>query len=260
MRMVVCVKVTPKAEQVRLDPITKTLIREGVESELNPADKNALEMALSLKDKHGGEVVVLSMGPPAFEPYLKLAVAMGADDAILLSDRAFAGADTYPTSFTLAMGIKKLGHVDIIFCGEGSSDAGTNQVPPGIAEWLGIPQITFVSSVEVLDGKVRARRTVKGGYEVLEAPLPVLISVELGCNTPRFPDFRRKRWAEREFKLKVWGKEELGVSEEQVGIKASYTTVKELKEAKTRERKRELIKGSPEEVAERLLEIIRQYL
>ncbi|PUA33809.1 MAG: hypothetical protein B9J98_02410 [Candidatus Terraquivivens tikiterensis] len=147
-----------------------------------------------------------------------------------------------------------------MFCGKGSSDAGTNQVPPGIAEWLGIPQITFVSSVEVLDGKVRARRTVKGGYEVLEAPLPVLISVELGCNTPRFPDFRRKRWAEREFKLKVWGKEELGVSEEQVGIKASYTTVKELKEAKTRERKREFIKGSPEEVAERLLEIIRQYL
>ena len=174
MKMVVCMKVTPKAEQVRLDPATKTLIREGVESEINPADKHALEMALSLKDKHGGEVIVLSMGPPAFEPFLKLAVAMGADDAILLSDRAFAGADTFPTSFTLAMGIKKIGNVDLILCGEGSSDASTNQVPPGIAEWLGIPQVTFVTAAELADGKLRAKRTVKGGYEVVEVPLPAL--------------------------------------------------------------------------------------
>lgn len=260
MKQIVCMKIVPKTEQIKLDPATKTVIREGVENEINEPDKNALELALSLKSAHGGEVVVLSMGPPMFEPHLKLAIAMGADDAVLLSDRAFAGADTYPTSRVIAAGVRKIGNYDLVLCGEASADGSTEQVPPGIAEWLGIPQVTYTNTVKIVDGMVEARRTIPGGHEVIRAQLPALVSVELGCNTPRFPDFRRKRWAEKEFKLKIWNKDDLGLQPEQIGSQGSYTTVKELKMAKGRARKKEFIKGEPEQIAERLTAIVEELL
>ncbi|MDG6905829.1 MAG: electron transfer flavoprotein subunit beta/FixA family protein, partial [Nitrososphaerota archaeon] len=147
MKQVVCLKVTPKIEQLKFDEAKKTMIRDGVENEINEADKNALEMSLSLKDKLGGEVVVLSMGPLSFDPFLKLAIAMGADDAFLLSDRAFAGADTYSTSLVLSSAIKKIAGVDLVLCSEASSDGSTEQVPPSIATWLGIPLVSYVSSM-----------------------------------------------------------------------------------------------------------------
>lgn len=260
MKIIVCVKVVPKADEVRLDPTTKTLVREGVQSEINPADKNALELALKLKDSEGGEVIAMSMGPPMFEPYLKLAVAMGADDAILLSDKAFAGADTYATSFVLAKAIEKVGDYDLVVCGAESSDSSTGQVPPSIAEWLKIPQVTYVSDVKISGDRVIAKRIVKGGYEIVESSIPAVVSVELGCNTPRFPDFRRKRWAEREFRVKVWDRELLGLSEDQVGKKASLTSVIELKEAKVKPRERRFIRGDAEKTASHLLEIIKPYI
>jgi len=260
MHIIVCMKVTPKSEQVRLDPNTKTIIREGVENEINPADKNALEAALQLKDKHGCKVTVLGMGPPVWEPYMKLAVSMGADDAILVSDKAFAGADTLATSRTLATAIKKIGEYHLILCGEESSDAGTGHVPPSIAEFLNIPQITFVNHIEIIDGKIRARRVLEGAYEVLECTPPVLLSIEYGCNTPRFPDFRRKRWVDREFKLKVWSIKDLELNEEEVGLKGSRSIVEELREMGLGERARQKITGTEDEIAAQILNIIRPYI
>jgi len=253
-------KVVPKTEQVRFDPATKTVDRTSAENEINQPDKHALEMALQLKERQGGNVVLLSMGPPSFEPYMRLGIAMGADDAVLLSDRAFAGADTYPTSYTLATAVKKIGNFDLVLCGEESSDASTGQVPPGIAEWLGIPQVTYVSRLEVTGNVVKARRTIKGGFEVVESTLPLLASVELGCNSPRFPDFRRKSWAERNFKLKVWNAADLGVDANRIGAKGSHTIVSELIELPKPVRRMERIQGPPEEQAAQLLLRVKEAL
>jgi len=259
--IVVAMKVTPKPEEVRFDPVTKTVDRSRATNEINPADKNALEMALQLRDRYSGRVVVVSMGPPFWEPFLRLAIAMGADDAVLVSDRALAGSDTLPTGLTLARAVEKIGGYDIILAGEESSDGSTGQVPPGIAEWLGIPHVTYVSRIELVEpGIARVRRTIKGGYEVLDVKMPFLASVELGCNTPRFPDFRRKRWAEREFKLKVWSIADLGLTPEEVGFKGSATTVESLLELKPPERLKRIIRGKPEEVAEELAKILRELL
>jgi electron transfer flavoprotein beta subunit len=256
MRYVVCLKVTPKIEQIRFDEVKKAVAREGVENEINEADKNALEAALLLKDKHGGSVTVMTMGPPSFDPFLKLAVAMGADEAILLTDRTFAMADTYATSRVLAAALKKLQVYDLVLCGEASSDGSTEQVPASIAEWLGIPCVTYAIDVEVKDSKLVSKRSVQGGYEVVEAGLPALVSVELGCNAPRFPDFRRKRWAEKEYKSTVWGMTDLGFSPEEVGLQGSLTSVEELRKMVSPARKTEAVTGTPREVAARLVQVI----
>lgn len=257
MKSLVCMKVAPKVDQIKFDEVKKTIIREGVENEINEADKNALEAALGLKETHGGTVTVISMGPPSFEPYLRLAVSMGADDAILLSDRAFAAADTFATSRVLAQAIKKVGLFDLVFCGEASSDGSTEQVPSSIAEWLGVPQITYANNIKIEDSKVVGRRVITGGYEIIESPLPVLVSVELGANTPRFPDFRRKRWADKEFKLTVWNIQDLGLNPNDVGLLGSYTIVKELKSLPAPARKGEFVTGSPQEIAKKLAQVIR---
>ena len=257
MKIVVCLKVTPKIEQIKFDEQKKTIVREGVENEINDADKNALEAGLKLKDAAGGSVVVLSMGPPSFEPFLRLAVAMGADDAILLSDRVFGGADTYATSRVLAAGIEKLRPFDMVLCGEASSDGSTEQVPPSIAGWLGIPHVSYVSEIEVAGEKVRARREVTDGHEVVEARPPLLASVQLGCNSPRFPDFRRKRWADKEFKLKVMTNQDLGFAPADVGLEGSRTEVTGLSRMRSPERKREFIQGTEDEIVKRLVQIVR---
>ena len=256
MNIVVCLKVTPKVEQIRFDEQKKTIVREGVENEINDADKNALEEALKLKDSAGGRVVVLSMGPPSFEPYLKVAVAMGADDAVLLSDRAFGGADTFATSRVLAAGVDKLKPYDVVVCGEASSDSSTEQVPPSIAGWLGIPHISYASGLSLAGELVRARREITDGYEVVETRPPLLVSVQLGCNSPRFPDFRRKRWAEKDFKLRVMGLQDLGFMPGEVGLEGSRTEVKGLSRMRAPERRKEFIQGSDEEVTKRLVQLV----
>lgn len=262
MKQIVCMKVTPKIEQLRFDEVKKTMIRDGVENEINEADKNALEMSLSLKDKLGGTVTVLSMGPLAFDSYLKLAVAMGADDAVLISDRAFGGADTYATSLVLAEAIRKISDYDLLVCSEASSDGSTEQVPPSIAQWLDVPMISYVNSAEVSENDekkmIRARRNIRGGHEIVESQLPALLSVELGCNTPRFPDFRRKRWAEKEFKTTVWGMSDLNLDPKKVGVEGSLTSVNELRNMRAPQRKREFLTGNPKDIAAKLAQIIRE--
>ncbi|MEM4189525.1 MAG: electron transfer flavoprotein subunit beta/FixA family protein [Candidatus Caldarchaeum sp.] len=257
MNIAVCVKVVPKVDQVRFDPVTKTVDRTSAENELNEADKNALETALQLRDKHGGKVVVVSMGPPFFEPFLKICVAMGADDAVLLSDKAFAGADTYATSYVLAQAVKKL-KPDLVLCGESTSDSGTAQVPAQMAEWLGYPNVSYVSTLSIEDGFAVARRTVKGGYEVVKVPLPAVISVELGANIPRFPDFKRKRWADKEFKTTVWTSADLELNPSLAGRAGSKTDVVELQSIAPPQRLKKFLEGSEDEIAQAILKIIKE--
>jgi len=252
MRTIVCVKVVPKTEEIRFDQTTKTVDRSQAENEINESDRNALEVALQLKKKQGGDVILLSEGPLSIEPCLRVGIACGADDAILLGDNAFAGADTYSTSYTLAAAIRKIGNFDLILCGEESSDAGTGLVPPGIAEWLGIPQVTSITQLDIVSSTARAKRTITGGYEVVEAPLPVVASVELGCNSPRFPLFRRKKLAE--FKLTVWTAVDLGVDPNKIGEKGSHIVVEDLVELPKPSRRMERITGSPEDEALQILQ------
>lgn len=259
-RIVVLLKVVPKPEEVRLNPETRTLDRAGAENVLNPPDKNALEVALELKDTHGGTVTLVSMGPPLFKDYLGLCLGMGADRAILLSDRLFAGADTYPTSRTLARAIQKLGGYDLVICGEESADASTGQVPPGLAEWLGVPQITFVDEVRVQGDAVIARRALGSSYEVLEAEMPAVVSVVVGSNEPRFPDFDRVEAAAKSGWVKVWTAAELGLRKDEVGLKGSYTIVHDLVEGEPVERKRHFLQGSLEEKVRALAEALEPFL
>jgi electron transfer flavoprotein beta subunit len=223
---------------------------------------NALETALTLKERHGAKVTVVAMGPPMFVLYLRLALAMGADEVYLLSDRAFAGADTLATSYTLAQGIRKIGDYDLILCGEESSDGATAQVPPGIAEWLNAAQITYAEELEVLPGlgMVKARRELAGGYEVIQAPLPCVASVKAGANEPRFMDMERKAWAEAEGPLTVWTATDIDVDPEMIGLPGSPTIVDGVAQAAASERKREFLAGTPDEQAQALVERLRAYL
>lgn len=239
---IVCMKVVPRPEEVRVDEETKTLDRRGIRSMINPPDMNALEMAIHLRERYGGTVTLLSMGPPDFESYLRVGLEVGADDAVLLSDRAFAGADTLATSYTLSRGLQKIGRYDIILCGEESSDGATGQVPPGIAEWLDIPQVTYVTGVDILDGHARAKRELKGGHEVIEVPLPSVMSVVVGANEPRFISYERAEWASSH-EIRVWNAGEIGAEDGYIGFAGSGTTVSALRTVRTRERRREFIRG-----------------
>jgi electron transfer flavoprotein beta subunit len=223
---------------------------------------NALEMALGLKDKYGGEVNLVSMGPPYFEEFLRVGLAMGADHIYLLSDREFGGADTLATTYTLSKGIQKIGAMDLIFCGEESSDGATGQVPPGIAEWMDIPQITLLQNIDFDPDKrlIRGRREIKGGHEILETSLPAVVSVTVASNEPRFMDYEIKEWAWEPERLTVWSKADLDVDEELIGVPGSPTVVSGLGEAETRERRKEFLQGSPEEIAAKLIEVFQQAL
>jgi len=262
LHTIVCLKVVPKPEEVTINEATRTLDRTRARSEINTPDMNALEAALELKTTYGGRVSILSMGPPLFERFLRLGLAMGADAAYLMSDRAFGGADTLATSYTLAQGIRAIGEFDLVLCGEESSDGATGQVPPGIAEWLGIPQVTYASRVQVMRKQrlLRARRELGAGFEVVQAPLPCVVSVKLGMNEPRFLDFERFQWAMEEAPVTVWSAADLDLNPAWLGMEGSPTRVAGVDVAPTAERAREFISGPPEEAARRLLEKIRPWV
>jgi len=260
--MVVCVKVTPKAEEIRVDPETKLLERAGARSEINPPDMNALELALGLKDRHGGSVDILSMGPPLFEPYLRDVLAMGADHIFLLSDQALAGADTLATTYTLARAIEKLGRADMVICGEESSDGATGQVPPGLAEWLGMGLISGVNRVtlDLQQRAIRGRREISGGHETLEVDLPCVLSVKTAANEPRFMDYVIKSWAQQKEQVTIWTSADLEPDPDLIGLTGSPTRVSGLEMADTRERLGIRLEGSPQEIAGRLRTILSEQL
>jgi electron transfer flavoprotein beta subunit len=262
LHIVVCLKVVPKSEEIRVDHDTWRLIREGARSEINPPDMNALEMALELKDQHGGRISLVSMGPRDFEPYLRIGLAMGADDVYLLSDKEFAGADTLATTYTLAKGIEKLSPASLILCGEESADGATGQVPPGLAEWLRLPQITLIDALEldVKRGLVRGRREVSGGHQIIQVPMPAVISVKTACNEPRFMDFEIKEKAMKEAQISVWNCKDLEADSDLIGFPGSPTIVTGIGEAEIRERKREFITGDLTQKVEKLSQILAPYL
>ena len=228
MEIVVCVKQVPDTTEVKIDPVTNTLIRQGVPSIVNPFDKNAVEAALQLKEKYGGKVTVLSMGPPQAKDALKECLAMGADAAILISDRAFGGSDTLATSYTLAAAIRKLGTYDIILCGKQAIDGDTAQVGPETAEHLGIAQVTYVSMIEVEGQNAKLEREHEEGYEVIEAKLPLLVSVIKTLNyEPRYPTVKGTMKANRA-EIPVWTAADIDVKEERLGLKGSPTQVRKI--------------------------------
>jgi electron transfer flavoprotein beta subunit len=190
MDIIVCIKQVPDTTEVRINPETNTLIREGVPSIVNPFDENAVEAALQLKEKHGGTVTVVTMGPPQAAEALKTCVAMGVDHTYLVSDRAFAGSDTWATSYTLSQAIKKIGKFDLIICGKQAIDGDTAQVGPGIAEWLGLPQVTFVSKIGLEGAKLKVERMLEEVNEVVECPLPAVLTVVKQINEPRLPSLK----------------------------------------------------------------------
>lgn len=198
MKILVCIKQVPDAKDVRLDPVTNTLARDGVQSIMNPYDRHALEEAVRLKEAHGGSVTVLSMGPPQTEATLRDAVACGADEAVLVSDRAFAGADTWATTYTLAKAIEKIGGCDLVLCGKQAIDGDTAQVGPGLAERLKMPYITCVRKVTGCEaGLIRVERLMDDGYDELELPLPALLTVVKEINEPRIPSLKGKMRAKK---------------------------------------------------------------
>lgn len=226
MNIIVCVKQVPDTNEVRINQETGTLIRDGVPSIINPDDKNALEEALSLRDIHGGKVTVISMGPPQAKNALKEAIAMGVDEVILVSDRAFGGSDTWATSTILTSAIEKVGNYDIILCGRQAIDGDTAQVGPQIAKFLDIPQVTYAKEVEVLEGKVRVTRYSEDGDLVIEAKMPVLLTAIKELNIPRYSTIAgiRKSYSP-DTEIKVFTLAELTVDETQIGLKGSPTNV-----------------------------------
>jgi len=226
MKIIVTIKQVPDTHEVRLDKRTGTLIREGVPSIINPEDKNALEEALKLKESMGAKITVISMGPPQAEEALREALAMGVDEAILLSDRAFAGADTWATATTLGIAIRKIGEYDLILAGRQAIDGDTAQVGPQLAEYLNIPQVTYVREFRIEDDTVIAKRSLEDGYEEIKAPLPALLTITKEANKPRYPTAGGIISAYREREVITWGAEDIGADPEKVGLKGSPTQVK----------------------------------
>jgi electron transfer flavoprotein beta subunit len=254
MHIVVCIKQVPDAKTVRFDPEKGTLIREGVEATINPFDLHALEAAVQLKEACGGEVSVLTMGPPQAEEALRETMACGADRAVLLSDRAFAGADTLATTLTLAKAIEKLGPTDLILCGKQAIDGDTAQVGPGLAARLGLPYVTCVKEVALAeDGRtMRLKRASEDGYDVVEVAMPALLTVLTELNVPRVPSLKCKMRAKKA-DIPVWGAKDLGLPTERVGLAGSATQVVATS-VPTFEARRETLTGAPEEQVEALLD------
>ena len=225
MKIVVSIKQVPDTNEVRLDQATGTLIREGVPSIINPDDKSGLEMALKLKDEQGAHVTVITMGPPQAEAVLKEALAMGADEAVLVTDRAFGGADTWATSSPLASALSKLSY-DLIITGRQAIDGDTAQVGPQIAEHLGLPSISYAQSLEVREGCAIVRRQYEDRTHVIKAKLPCLITALGEYNTPRYMTPKGILEAWESGRIRIFNRADLPVAEEDIGLKGSPTRVK----------------------------------
>lgn len=255
MHIVVCIKQVPDTTDVKIDPKTNTLIREGVTSIINPFDMYAIEESVRIKEKKGGKVTVLTMGPPQAENALREAISMGVDNAVLLSDRAFAGSDTWATSYTLAMALKKIEKdtpFSLIICGKQASDGDTAQVGPGMAAHLDLPQITYVRKIEeIADDHIVAERLLEDGTEIIRAPLPCLLTVVKEINEPRIPSLKGKL-AAKKAQITLWKSADLGCAPANLGLDGSPTKVVRIFNPPPRAGG-EILKGEPEEVVPKLV-------
>ncbi len=256
MNIIVCIKQVPETTEVKINPETNTLIREGVPSIVNPFDENALEAALKLKEKHSGKVTVITMGPPQAAEALKTTIAMGADEVILVSDRAFAGSDTWATSYTLAQTIKKLGNYNLIICGKQAIDGDTAQVGPGIAEWLGIPQVTFAVKIEVEGDKAKIERLLEEVNEVVECPLPAVITVVKQINEPRMPSLKGMMRAKKA-EIKTLTAADIKADEKNIGLNGSPTQVVKIFTPPPKGNG-EVLSGEPNEIVDKLIAKVKE--
>lgn len=253
MDIIVCVKQVPGTNEVKINRETNTIVREGNNAIINPFDEYAIEEGVRIREKTGGKVTVISMGIPKVADLLRETIAVGVDDAVLLTDRAFASADTLATSYALALGIKKLGKFDLVICGKQAIDGDTAQVGPSLAEKLGIPHTTNVRKIEeIRDGYIRCQRMTDDGYEIIEMTLPALITVVKEINEPRLPSIKGRLRA-KNFEVKVLSAKDIEADTDLCGLKGSATQV-----IKTftpvHEVKAEMIGGTAREQAKTLVD------
>ena len=257
MNVVVCLKQVPGTTEVKINPETNTLIRQGIKNVINPFDTYALEEGVRLKEKQGGKVTVISMGPPQAIEMLKEAISLGADEAVLLSDMAFAGADTWATAYTLSAAIKKLGQYDMVICGRQSTDGDTGQVGPEMAEMLNIPFLAYVSQIEEISaGQMRIKRMVDEGHEIIESTLPAVITVTKEINVPRLPSLRGIMKS-KSAKIPVWTAKDMGVDLNKVGLAGSFTKVVKIFTPQ-RNHKAEILQGEMESQVTCLIEKLKE--
>lgn len=255
MNIVVCIKQVPDSAEVKINPETNTLIRDGVPNIINPYDMHAVEAGLKIKETVGGKITALTMGPPQADTALREIISMGVDDAVLLTDRAFAGADTWATAYTLSKAISKI-NPDIIICGKQAIDGDTAQVGPEIAEFLGIPHISYVRKiVDIKSDSIRVQRLMDEDYDVVESTLPVLLTVVRELNQPRLPSLKGKI-AAKKAEIKKIGLKEIEIDEKDSGLKGSPTQVKKIFAPEIRA-DRKMLHGNSEEQVKQLIEALK---
>jgi electron transfer flavoprotein beta subunit len=256
MNIVVCIKQVPDSDKVTIDRETNRLNRAGVPSIINPFDENALEMALQLKDEHDGKVTVISMGPPQAEDALRTALSHGADEAILISDRKFGGADTWATSYTISLAIRKLEDVDLILFGKQAIDGDTAQVGPGVAHFLDIPMLTYAKAVEVTGDTFKVNKVTEDGYEIWDVDKPAALTVVKEANQLRMPSLKKKM-AAKKAEIPCWGFDELQPDEEKIGLAGSPTKVSKVFAPPVKLNK-EILSGEPAEMITELIQKLKE--
>lgn len=252
MEIIVCIKQVPDTTEVRIDPETKTLIREGVSSTINPYDKYALEAALRLREEYGGKISAISMGPPQAADAIRETYSRGVDAGYLLTDSSFAGADTLATAYTLAAGIRKIGRFDLIICGKQAIDGDTAQVGPELAELLDIPQVAYVRKIGISEGLLIVERELEGRFEKIELSLPALFTVTNEVGELRSPSLKEVLKAKNREVVR-WGAEDLGVERDRIGLSGSATRVVKIFYPPKRE-DREILEGDTGKVVGRLID------
>lgn len=256
MNIIVCIKQVPNTTDVKIDPVTNTLVREGVESVINPFDAYAIEEGVRLKERFGGKVTVITMGPPQAENALREAISLGCDEAVLVSDRKFAGSDTWATSYTISCAIKTLGEFDVIICGKQASDGDTAQVGPGIATHLDIPQVTYVKKIEEITAeKAKVERMTEGGYDIVETPLPCLFTVVKEINTPRLPSLRGMMKS-KSAKITKWTAQDISADPANIGLDGSPTRVVKIF-TPTPRKGGEMLRGDTQDIVKELTELLK---
>lgn len=259
MNILVCIKQVPDTKDVKLDPVTNTMAREGVASIMNPFDRHALEEAVRIKEQYGGTVTALSMGPPQAEEVLREAIACGADEGVLVSDRAFAGADTWATSYTLGMAARSLGEFDLIICGKQAIDGDTAQVGPGLACRMQLPYVTCVQKIRTMEnGSLLVERMMDDGYDVVRLPTPALLTVVKNINEPRVPSLKGKMKAKKA-DIRTLAARDIAAEEHCIGLAGSPTQVVKVFTPQPRG-DRTVFSGTAEEQVNQLLEQIKIYL
>ena len=257
MKIVVCVKQVPGTHDAKIDPETKRIVREGIKAMTNPFDTYAVEEAVRIKEKIGGQVIVLTMGPPRADIVLREGISVGADSAVLLSDRAFGGSDTWATSYALAKAIEKIGGVDLVICGKQAIDGDTALVGPGIAAQLNWPQATYVMAVpEINDRMIRAKRMHEDGWDICEIKLPAVLTVVKDINQPRIPTLKG-RLAAQKIEIPTWTAADIGADLSKIGLDGSPTRVVKTNPPPARTTATLILNGSPADSARKLVKQLR---